>query len=164
MDTKELLEYLRKQLEGLEGLPWMSGYRSHGSFRPEDSPSGTITTDQKGKWLWVKARLSYKGTTMDPTTDRLSGDPYAAYVAYDWIGPADSAPSKVSHSEDLEEWAQIKTEYACEYTDVGLWGVHSGEWVEVIQEDGTVTLYKAKSRFQDVTPESTATVEQVKLK
>ena len=164
MDTKELLENLRKPLEGLEGLPWMSGYLSHGSFRPEKPPSGSITTEQIGKWLWVKARLLYEGTTMDQTTDRLSGDPYEAHVSFDWIGLAESAPSKISHSEELEKWAQIKTEYTCEYTDVGLWGVHEGEWVGEMKEDGTVSLYKAQGRFQDVTPESTATVEQVKLK
>ncbi|MHA2264347.1 MAG: hypothetical protein ACXAEN_18290, partial [Candidatus Thorarchaeota archaeon] len=72
--------------------------------------------------------------------------------------------SKVSHSEELEEWAQIKTEYACEYTDVGLWGVHEGVWVEEVHEDGIVSLHKTRGRFQDETPESTATVEQVKLK
>ncbi|MHA2264874.1 MAG: hypothetical protein ACXAEN_20975, partial [Candidatus Thorarchaeota archaeon] len=95
MDTKGLLENLRKQLIDLEGLPWMSGNVSHGSFRPEKPPSGSVTTDQIGKWLWVKARLLNEGTTMDQTTDRLSGDPYEAHVAYDWIGLAESAPSKV---------------------------------------------------------------------
>ncbi|MHA1960402.1 MAG: hypothetical protein ACW99U_09235 [Candidatus Thorarchaeota archaeon] len=163
MDTGELLEFLRNRLGDLEGLPWMSGYSSHGSFTEDIPPSGSVHTEEIGKWLWVKARLLYNGTTSDPTTDRLSGDPYQAHMAYDWVGPIDSAPEKASTPGDLEEWAQIKTTYTCEYTDVGLWGEHQGRWVDDVGEDGTVTIRVAKGRFQDVTPESTATTETVKL-
>ncbi|MFX0107594.1 MAG: hypothetical protein ACFE7R_04860 [Candidatus Hodarchaeota archaeon] len=164
MDTERLLEFLIEQVSSFEGFPWMSGYSDYGSFDPDGPPSGDISVKQVGKWLWVKAVISYYGSTTDQTTDRLSGDPYEAEVSYDWIGLADSAPSKVSKTDDLDKWAEISLKYVCENTDVGLWGTHEGSWVGNLEEDGTVTIYEAKGRYEDVTPESTAQSKTVKLK
>ncbi|MHA2065324.1 MAG: hypothetical protein ACXABY_13190 [Candidatus Thorarchaeota archaeon] len=141
----------------------MTRYSDMGSFRPDGPPSGSISVNQVAGWLWVKASLSYEGTTMDPTTDRLSGDPYEADVSYDWIGDAKNAPAQPSNSGELDAWAAFNTRYVCENTDVGLWGEHGGGWVEDLAEDGTITLHEASGRYQDVTPESTAEVKKVKL-
>lgn len=163
MDTAALLEWLQNQLRSQDVLPWMSNYTEFGSFRESAPPSGTITLEEKGSWLWIKARLLYSGTTMDQTTDRLGGDPYRAQVAYDWVGPASSAPQKVTRPEELDEWAKLAVVYYCEYTDVGLWGVHQGRWVEDVAQDGIATVRVAKGSFQDVAPESTASTEEVIL-
>ena len=63
----------------------------------------------------------------------------------------------------MKNWALLKIRYVCENTDAGLWGVHKGSWVTGLKEDGTVTLLDAKGRYQDVSPESTATERTVKL-
>ncbi|MHA2143080.1 MAG: hypothetical protein ACXADC_00655 [Candidatus Thorarchaeota archaeon] len=141
----------------------MTRYREMGSFRPDDPPSGSISVNQVADWLWVKARLSYEGTTMDQTTDRLGGDPYEANVSYDWIGDAKTAPAKPSNASELDAWAAFKTRYVSENTDVGLWGEHGGSWVENLAEDGSITLYEASGRYQDVSPESTAEKKELKL-
>jgi hypothetical protein len=101
---------------------------------------------------------------MDPSTDRAGGDPYIAQVRYDWIGPAASALHKVTDPKELDAWAILSTFYAREYTDVGIWGVHEGSWVESLSEDGTVTIREANGRFQDESPESKSTLRTVKLK
>ena len=161
METDVLLKFLCNKLDSNEGLPWLTGYS--GSFREDTSPEGTITIKQVGGWLWLSVELYMEGTTMDQTTDRLGGDPYEAEVRYDWIGPADTAPEKVSHPNELDEWAKLKTSYVRENNDSGYWGSHNGKWVDAFLEDGTVTLCVASGRYQDVPPESTTTIEEVKL-
>jgi hypothetical protein len=112
----------------------------------------------------VTVRISYEGTTDGPATDRASGDPYSAQVRYDWIGPAASAPHKVTDPEELDAWAVLSTLYVREYNDVGIWGVQEGSWVESLGEDGTVTIREANGRFQDELPESKSTGRTVMLK
>ncbi|MHA2151251.1 MAG: hypothetical protein ACXAAQ_04575 [Candidatus Thorarchaeota archaeon] len=155
MDTKEALVltiHQSGQIESYADLPWMSGYQ--GSFSPDDSPKGDIRIQEIGKWISIVVVFRWEGSTTDQTTDRLSGDPYSGVVRYDWIGPKDSAPEKVSTSKELDEWASLNLKYARENTDVGLWGVHSGSWVEDLKEDGTVTIRDAKGAYQDEDPQS----------
>lgn len=161
MNTDKLLEVLTNKAEDETGLPWLEGYS--GSFRPEGSPEGEVTTKQVGVFLSVSVKIDLDGTTMDQTTDRLSGDPYWAKVRYDWIGIAETAPDAVSNPEQLDDWSLLKTDYVCENTDSGLWGEHKGSWVKSLKEDGTVTLLDAEGRYEDVSPESTATERTVKL-
>jgi hypothetical protein len=100
---------------------------------------------------------------MDQTTDRLSGDPYYAEIAYDWVGLAEAAPKSVSDPKDLDEWAIIKTHYVLENNDVGYWGSHNGEWVESVTEEGLVSVRSASGRYEDVDPVSTTSVEEIDL-
>jgi hypothetical protein len=93
----------------------------------------------------------------------LSGDPYSGVVRYDWIGPKSTAPQKVSTQEELDAWASISLKYARENTDVGIWGVHSGSWVEDLTEDGTVVIRDVKGSYQDEDPHSLGTSRTVKL-
>ena len=76
----------------------------------------------------------------------------------------ESAPTKVSRPEELDEWSLLKTTYLCEYTDVGIWGRHNGSYVDKLLEDGTVTIRIAGESFHDVSPESKTTVQYVQLK
>jgi len=163
MNTVELLKQLRKQIESYEDLPWMTGYTSHGSYRPDGSPAGEIRLQEIGDWLSVVAVFRWEGTTMDQTTDRLSGDPYSSVVRYDWIGSKKSAPSKVSKPEELDTWASLKLKYARENTDVGIWGVHEGSWVEELKEDGTVTIRDAKGRYEDEDPQTLGETRTIQL-
>ncbi|MHA1943938.1 MAG: hypothetical protein ACW96M_06045, partial [Candidatus Thorarchaeota archaeon] len=119
MKTDELMKQLQRQIESYEDLPWMKGYSDHGSFRPEGSPEGEIRLQEIGDWLSIVVVFRWDGTTMDQTTDRLSGDPYCGVVRYDWIGSKDSTPSAVSTPKELDEWASLNLKYARENTDVG---------------------------------------------
>ena len=163
MNQDELLKHLCRQIESYEDLPWMTGYTSHGSFRPDGSPEGEVKLLEIGKWLWINVQFEWEGTTMDQTTDRLSGDPFSCTVSYDWIGPAESKPSDVSKPEELDDWATLNLKYARENTDVGLWGVHKGSWVEDIKEDGTVTIRDAIGSYQDEDPQSLGETRTVQL-
>ncbi len=163
MDTSKLKSAIIGRIPSLEGMQWIWGYTDHGSFRPDASPEGSITTEQKGQWLWVRARFGYTGSTMDQTTDRLGGDPYYAEIAFDWIGIEESAPKKAAKLEDLDDWAIIKTHYVLENNDVGYWGSHNGEWVESVTEEGIVTIRAASGRYEDVDPISTTSVEEIDL-
>ncbi|MHA1638009.1 MAG: hypothetical protein ACTSUB_08340 [Candidatus Thorarchaeota archaeon] len=163
MNTDKLVEKLCKDLENEIGLPWLDGYTDHGNFRPRGTPRGNVTTNQVGVYLSVSVKINHGGTTSDRTTDRAGGDPYSALVRYDWVGLAEAAPATVSSPEQLDDWSLLKTHYVCENTDSGLWGEHKGSWVKGLKEDGTVTLLDATGRYQDVSPESTATERTVKL-
>ncbi|MGY5875464.1 MAG: hypothetical protein RTU30_06945 [Candidatus Thorarchaeota archaeon] len=156
IDTTELHEFLLEKLKNLEGIS------PPGHFTDDGPPDGTTTTNTVGQWLWIKVRLVYEGRTMDRTSG-VSGDPYEAHTWYDWIGKADSAPAKVTHPKDLEKWALVNTYYLCEYTDVGIWGVHDGRYVSSLEQDGTVQIRTGRGRFQDVAPESLTEVEEIKL-
>ncbi len=134
------------------------------SFSPDDPPKVKIKTQVLGPWLWIKSEADYEGTTTDPTTDRLGGDPYSARVVHHWIGKAKSAPSAVAHLEELNRWALLHTKYDRQYTDVGVWGTHTGCWVDSITPEGIVTLRIQSSRtFQDVSPMAETTSEKIDL-
>ncbi|MGY5874968.1 MAG: hypothetical protein RTU30_04415 [Candidatus Thorarchaeota archaeon] len=163
MKTDELLKQLISDVSNYVSLPWLNGYTDYGSFSESGPPDGDITVQQVGPWLLLSAELSYRGRTMDRTTDRAGGDPYSALVKCDWIGPSDSAPSEVSHPDELVEWALYKSTYAQEHTDAGSWGVHQGSWVESVDEDGTVTYREATGAFQDVSPRSMTEEKTTKL-
>ncbi|MBY8998363.1 MAG: hypothetical protein KGD60_11585 [Candidatus Thorarchaeota archaeon] len=141
----------------------MSGYTDHGSFRPDGSPEGEIRLQEIGNWLSIVVVFRWDGTTMDQTTDRLSGDPYSGVVRYDWIGPKASAPKEVSTADELDAWAGVSLKYARENTDVGIWGVHSGSWIEDFKEDGTVTIRDVKGSYQDEDPQSLGETRTMKL-
>jgi hypothetical protein len=163
MKTDELMKNLQSRIESYEDLPWMTGYTDHGNFRPDSSPEGLIKLQVIGNWFSIVVVFRWEGTTMDQTTDRLSGDPYEAEVRYDWIGPKESAPKKVSTKEELDAWAGISLKYARENTDFGIWGVHSGSWVEDLKEDGTVTIRDVKGAYQDEDPQSMGETRIVQL-
>ena len=163
MNTDKLLKVMYKNVENYEGLSWLDGYTDHGNFRPGNPPNGEVCINEVGPWLSIIVDIAYAGTTMDQSTDRLSGDPYSAYIHHDWIGLADTAPKKVTDPKQLDEWAVLKTIYVRENTDVGLWGQHKGSYVTGLEEDGTVSLREADGRFEDVDPESLTTEKTVKL-
>ena len=164
MKTEQLLKQLCQEVESEAPLPWLSGYTDFGSFRQSGPPKGEVRVLQVGSWISVVVEISLKGTTMDPTTDRSGGDPYSALARYDWIGPSDKAPEAVNERSELDAWAVYKSQYACEYTDTGLWGDHEGSWVVGLEEDGTVTYREATGPFHDVSPESVTEQKTVKLK
>lgn len=163
MNIEGLKEHLIGRLESYEVLPWLDGYSSHGGYDPDGPPEGEISLREIGKWLSVIAVFRWSGSTMDQTTDRLSGDPYSGIVRFDWIGLSESAPAKASNSDELDKWAKLKLRYACEYTDVGIWGVQEGSWVDDLKEDGTVVIKDAEGRFEDVDPQSLATTRTIQL-
>jgi hypothetical protein len=158
-----LLE-IRRRMDAHEGLPWLSGYTDHGSYRPASAASAKDKGIQTGPWLTIIVDVAMSGTTMDQTTDRASGDPYSAYVHYDWIGLFETAPKKVTTPEELDEWAVYNSMYVRENTDVGSWGVHSGSYVTGLDEDGTLTIREASGRFEDVDPSEETTEKTIKLK
>jgi len=161
MKTEGLMKNLEERLTSHTDLPWVNDYS--GSFRPDGSPYGQIKLEEIGKWLLIGVGFRWEGTTMDQTTDRLSGDPYSGVVQYSWIGPRETAPSDVSTAEELDEWASLSVKYVSENTDAGLWGVHEGSWVEELKEDGTVTIRDAKGRYQDEHPKSLGESRTIQL-
>ena len=163
MNSDKLLAVLVKKVEDEIGLPWLDGYTDHGRFQPSGSPEGEFRTQQEGPFLAVTVVINLEGSTMDQTTDRLSGDPYWAIVRYDWIGIAKTAPSTVSKPEQLDDWSLLKTSYVCENTDSGHWGEHSGSWLSGMNADGTIVLMDAKGRYQDVPAHTTGIERIVKL-
>ncbi|MFW9793568.1 MAG: hypothetical protein ACFFEE_04650 [Candidatus Thorarchaeota archaeon] len=163
MKTDELMKHLQKRIESYEDLPWIAGYTDFGSFRPGGPPKGEIRLKEIDKWLSIVVVFRWDGTTMDQTTDRLRGDPYTGVVRYDWIGPTETAPSKVSTSDELDKWASVNLKYARENTDVGIWGVHQGSWVEDLKEDGTVTIRDVKGAYHDEDPQTLGDTRVVRL-
>ena len=161
LKTEGLMKNLEERITSHADLPWVRNYS--GSFRPEGSPESTIEPEEIGTWLLIVVIFRWKGTTMDQTTDRLSGDPYTGVVRYSWIGPKETAPSDVSTADELDEWASLSVKYVFENTDVGLWGVHEGSWVEEVKEDGTVIVRDAKGRYEDESPKSLGDSRTVQL-
>ncbi len=136
------------------------------AFEEKSPPIGSITIIYCGMWLWIKARIMYRGATWTPSTDRVSGDPEIVHAWRDWIGVNMSVPLKVSRPEDIESWALLSTKNKRVYRDIqspGPWGHQNGRWVEELLEDGTVTIYIAEGNFHDVSPESKVKVEHIKL-
>ncbi|MFW9849135.1 MAG: hypothetical protein ACFFF4_08340 [Candidatus Thorarchaeota archaeon] len=164
MDVDELLVELRNRLDSNIDLPWLNNYTEFGSYRPDSAASAKTRAKKTGPWLTIMVDIAMSGSTMDQTTDRAGGDPYSAYVHNDWIGLLKSAPKKVTKPEELDEWSIFKSRYVREYTDVGVWGVHSGTYVTGLDEDGTLTIREASGRFQDVDPEELTTEKKIKLK
>ena len=85
MKIDSLLEYIEGRLKSHADLPWMDDYTDHGSFRPDGEPENAPSFQEIGKWLVIVVIFRWEGTTMDQSTDRLSGDPYYGVVRYDWI-------------------------------------------------------------------------------
>ncbi len=100
---------------------------------------------------------------MDPSTDRLGGDPYSAYIHYDWIGSLKTAPLKVCEPKELDHWSVLNTRYVCEYTDVGVCGIHKGSYITNLEEDGSVTIRDGEGKFEDVDPETLTSERKLKL-
>ena len=74
MKTDAQMKNLEGRLTSHTDLPWVNDYS--GSFRPEGSPEGHIKSEEIGKWLSIVVVFRWEGTTMDQTSDWLSGDPY----------------------------------------------------------------------------------------
>ena len=115
----------------------------------------------------IKILVNYSGTTMDPSTDRASGDPEDAHAWYDWIGLEETAPKKVSKPEELDNWADIATYYRITFRDVqypGPFGHHHGRMVKTFTPDGKGEIYEVvEKRFQDVSPLTKCKVEPFDL-
>ena len=157
---KSLRTALTNEVEGVQDS-YGGGYTS---FEADGPPTVEISAKKLGKWLWVSSQADYEGRTWDPSTDRVSGDPYSAHTYHDWIGEVKSAPKTVAHTEELYDWALLHVGYERQYTDVGSWGVHSGRWVDDVTPEGIVKLrVESKRTFQDVAPVSETTAQQVDM-
>jgi hypothetical protein len=163
MKTDELMKQLKSRIESHEDLPWLSGYTDFGSHRPDDDPEGSISFQEIGKWLVVVVVFRWEGTTMDQTTDRLSGDSYYCVVRYDWIGLIETAPSKADTPEELDKWADQSLKYVRENNNVGAWGSHNGSYVEELKEDGTLIVRDQKGRYEDVDPMTEGELRTIQL-
>ena len=145
-------------LDEVMGVPGYSGW-----FEADGPPEVKIKTNVVGDWIWIHSVADYEGVTHDRTSG-ASGDPYSAHVIRDWIGKAASAPNIVSSIEELDKWALIHTICKRQYTDVGVWGVQEGRWIDNISPDCIVTFrIVSASRFQDVSPESQASPNDADL-
>ena len=158
-----LLKNIEGRLESYEDLPWLNNYTDLGSFRPDGSPEAAPSFKEIGKWLVVVIIFRWEGTTMDQTTDRLSGDPYYCVVRYDWIGLIETAPSKVMTIQEMDEWALQSLKYVRENNDAGAWGSHAGSYIEGFTQDGKVTLRDQKGRYQDEDPGTTGELRTIQL-
>jgi len=154
IDLSKLEKYLIKKLVDEVKDEWSD--LSH--FRETKPGTAEVTTVIVGKWLCVKILVNYNGTTMDQTTDRLSGDPEDAHAWYDWIGLEETAPKKASKLEELDNWADITTYYRITFRDVqypGPFGHHNGRMIKIFTPDGKGEIYEAmERRFQDESPVS----------
>lgn len=163
MKTDALMKELESRIESHAELPWLSDYTDFGSFRPDGSPVGAPNSQEIGKWLVVTVVFRWEGTTMDQSTDRLSGDPYYCVVRYDWIGLIDTAPSEAKSPEDLNEWAIQSFKYVRENTDAGAWGVHEGSYIEGFNEDGLLVIRDQHGKYQDEDPMEVGKLRRVQL-
>jgi len=152
MKTDALMKDIEARMISYSILPWLRDYTEYGSHRPDGSPEGAVSFQEIGKWLGVVIVFRWEGTTMDQTTDRLGGDPFYCVVRYDWIGLKETAPTQVNTVDDLNSWAIHSLFYVRENTDVGIWGVHEGSYLEDFKEDGTLIIRDVKGRYQDEDP------------
>ena len=146
METKELKDFLIKK---------------HCYFLHDDDPDtlfpeakGTITTHSIGSWLWVKARISGYFTEKWYSRAASERTRHSLEFSHDWIGLSVDAPLKVSRPEELETWALLSTAYEYyehepKYVSSTRNVKCSGRWVEVISEDGRVTI-KIESTPEEV--------------
>ena len=161
MKSDALMKEIEGRITNHDDLPWLSGYTDFGSHSPDESPEGSISFQEIGKWLVVVFR--WEGTTMDQTTDRLSGDPYYCVVRYDWIGFQEGAPSKADSIDDMNKWAVQSLKYVRENTDAGAWGRHEGSYIEELKEDGTLILRDQKGGYEDVDPMTEGELRTIQL-
>ena len=164
MKTDALMKDIEARITDYSILPWLSNYTDIGHHRPDGSPEGAISFQEIGKWLGVIVVFRWEGTTMDQTTDRLSGDPYYCVVRYDWIGVKESAPSQAKNVEELDSWAIHSLFYVRENTDVGAWGLHEGSYVEGLTADGTLTIREVTGKYQDEDPTLLGELRTIQLK
>ena len=161
IDTIALNDFLIKEFETKINEKFKN--ESYTSFEALSPPKGYITLITIDPWLWVKSRVNYRGARWTPSTDSSKGDRYEAHDWRDWIGLANSAPTKVTCPEELDKWAILATTYLREYTDTGDWGKHEGQWISELQADGTATIHVAEGVFHDISPEKSIIVKNLKL-
>ncbi|HUT82745.1 MAG TPA: hypothetical protein VMZ29_16235 [Candidatus Bathyarchaeia archaeon] len=154
IDTSKLEDFLKKKLEDDVELE-MDDFMS---LTPSGPPTCKIESHNMDKWLGIKALVNYNGRTMDPSTDRVSGDPEDAHAWYDWIGLAATAPKSVKHPDELNTWAHLATYYRITFRDVqypGPFGFHSGRLLKDFTKSGIAEVYVVtEERFQDEAPVS----------
>ncbi|MFW9922725.1 MAG: hypothetical protein ACFFDW_05470 [Candidatus Thorarchaeota archaeon] len=151
IDTSKLEKFLKDKLEN-EVEDEMDDFMS---FTPTGLPTCKIEIHTMDKWLGIKALVNYTGSTMDPSTDRASGDPEDAHAWYDWIGLIATAPKSVKHPDELNEWAHLATYYRITFRDVqypGPFGFHSGRLLYNFTQGIAVVYVVTEERFQDVAP------------
>ncbi|TFH04535.1 MAG: hypothetical protein E4H14_14500 [Candidatus Thorarchaeota archaeon] len=158
-----LLKNIEGRITSYADLPWLSNYTDIGNHRPDGPPENAPSFQEIGKWLVVVVIFKWEGTTMDQSTDRLSGDPYYSVIRYDWIGLLETAPAKVKTPEELDEWAIHSLKYVRENTDAGAWGVHVGSYIEQMTKDGKLVIRDQKGSYQDENPETTGELRTIQL-
>ncbi|MGY5858329.1 MAG: hypothetical protein RTU63_03095 [Candidatus Thorarchaeota archaeon] len=163
MKIDALLKKIEGRLKSYADLSWMEGYTDHGNFRPDGKSENAPSFQEIGKWLVVVVIFRWEGTTMDQTTDRLSGDPYYCVVRYDWIGLLETAPSEAKTIEEMDDWAVESLKYVRENTDAGTWGVHQGSYIEQMTKEGKLVIRDQKGAYQDENPETTGELRTIQL-
>ncbi|NHJ87478.1 MAG: hypothetical protein FK734_18600 [Asgard group archaeon] len=165
IDTSKLEIYLKKKLEDEVEDEWSD--MPMASFTSDGPPTCSIELHPLEKWFGIKALVNYKGSTMDPSTDRASGDPEDAHAWYDWLGLAEDLPKSVEKTEDLDNWALIHTYYRVTFRDVqypGPFGHHSGRLIKSCNLDGKGEIYVVVEKyFRDEAPISKCKVEEFDL-
>ncbi len=151
IDAKNLNKFLIGQLKTEVDNSWKKTSYERAEFYP---PAGKITIKSVGQWLWIKSQVIYGGVRWDPSTDRSGGDFESTERWYDWVGFAKSAPKKVSHSEELDKWAEIKTSYYIHNL------LHEGRKIIEITEGGEVKIQVDIFRYPNVE----SSYEQITLK
>lgn len=141
IDTKNLKKFLIEQLKTEVDNDWKNNSYASAEFYP---PAGKITIKFVGPWLWIKSQIIYGGVRWDPSTDRLRGDFESTERWYDWVGLAKSAPKNVSHPEELDKWAEIKTDYYIHNL------LHEGREIIEITKDGNVKIRIDTFSYPDV--------------
>jgi len=161
VDLSKLEKLLLEKLEDEVDSEWSE----LGSFTPD----GPGITNRKisliEKWLCIKITVNVKGRTMDPSTDRLKGDPEDVHTWYDWIGLAETVPKVIKKPDDLDNWAHLATRYKLTFRDVqypGPFGFHEGRMVKNFDKTGIAEVYEVtERRFQDEAPISK--VKEIKI-
>ncbi|TFH07320.1 MAG: hypothetical protein E4H14_08775 [Candidatus Thorarchaeota archaeon] len=163
MNIDALLKNIEGRLKSHADLPWLNNYTDIGSFRPDGPPEWAPSFQEIGKWLVVVVIFRWEGTTMDQSTDRLSGDPYYAVVRYDWIGLIETAPSEAKIPEELDNWAIHSLKYVRENNDAGAWGSHNGSYIDQMTKEGKVVIRDQEGKYQDEDPETTGELRTIQL-
>ncbi len=163
MNVDALMKDISERIVNHSVLPWLSDYTEFGHHHADGTPEGAPSLQEIGKWSIVIVIFRWEGTTMDQTTDRLSGDPYYAVVRYDWIGLTETAPEMVNTIEELDAWAIQSLKYVRENTDVGAWGRHEGSYIEDFKPDGTVIIRDQTGKYEDIDPAETGELRTIHL-
>lgn len=105
MDTSSLhsvlLEQFKKSVDDWLDMPYCRA-----DMNP---PTGQTTASFIGPWLWVRAVLKCDGHFWSPSTDSEQDAEEDHGSELNWIGPAATAPTRVSGPEELDRWALLKT-------------------------------------------------------